>query len=290
MELESPEFLKKVEALNRVIRKIFSGERHGEAPMGLRGQGSLFRDFRPYAGGDDLRYVDWNIFARLDTLVVKQFEEEENPEVFLLLDVSPSMDFGSPHKLDYAKLVAASIGSLVLSNLGTLHVAATPSEVEKDIRAYRGAGQSIGFFKYLGQLGVSAATDPFVQAVDLLSLQKRLTGVVILSDFYDVESLTRMLAFLRHRMARVSCVHVLSREEMEPQDVGSVVVDAETGGGIPVELDRTTLTAYRRAFRRHCVRVEAECKRNEVLYTRVDTTTPFERTVLNLFDANRARR
>jgi uncharacterized protein (DUF58 family) len=233
--------------------------------------------------------VDWNIFARLGTLVVKRFEAEENPEVFLILDASPSMDFGEPTKLDWGRLVAAAVGYIALANFGSVHVAAVPPTESGFALSFRGAGQAMPYFDRLTRIKPVATENALSGVIEFLSVRKRITGAVLISDCYELESLTKLIAFLRHRNARTFCVHTVCHEEMVPASLGTVLVDAETGRTLDLDAGRETLTAYRRAFRRHCLRVEGVCKRYRAGYLRFDTRTPLERAVLDLLKARRLR-
>ena len=105
-----PELLARLERLELVTRKIFRGQMKGERRSRRKGQSVEFADFRSYVAGDDLRLIDWNMYARLDRLIVKLFMEEEDLHFYALVDDSLSMDFGDPTKLTYAKQLAAALG------------------------------------------------------------------------------------------------------------------------------------------------------------------------------------
>jgi uncharacterized protein (DUF58 family) len=109
-----PDLLAQLERLELVTRKVFRGRMKGERRSKRKGQSVEFADFRSYAPGDDLRTIDWNLYARLDKLIVKLFLEEEDLHFYVLIDASRSMDFGEPTKLEYAKQLAASLGFIGL--------------------------------------------------------------------------------------------------------------------------------------------------------------------------------
>src|SRR5215813_10257321 len=111
------EFLAQLERLSLLSRRIFRGRVKGERRSLRRGHSVEFCDYRAYGVGDDLRYVDWNIYGRLDRLHVKLFVDEEDLCLHLLLDASLSMDFGQPTKLAYATKLAAAVGFIGLVNL-----------------------------------------------------------------------------------------------------------------------------------------------------------------------------
>src|ERR1700755_2245291 len=112
--LLSPELLAQLERLELVSRKIFRGRIKGERRSLRKGQSVEFADFRPYVPGDDLRFVDWNTYARLDRLFLKLFLEEEDLHFYTLIDASRSMQFGTPTKFDYARQLAAALGYIAL--------------------------------------------------------------------------------------------------------------------------------------------------------------------------------
>src|SRR3954466_10382777 len=113
-KLLPPDLMAQLERLELVSRKIFRGRMKGERRSKRKGQSVEFADFRGYVPGDDLRFIDWNTYARLDRLFLKMFLEEEDLHFYSLLDSSPSMGFGDPTKLRCAKQLAAALGFIGL--------------------------------------------------------------------------------------------------------------------------------------------------------------------------------
>src|SRR6056297_1253829 len=122
--LLSPELLGRLERLELVSRKVFRGRMKGEHRSKRKGQSVEFADFRNYVPGDDLRMIDWNLYARLDQLFLKLFLEEEDLHLFTLVDASESMNFGTPTKLHVAKQLAAALGYVGLCRADRVSVAA----------------------------------------------------------------------------------------------------------------------------------------------------------------------
>src|ERR1041384_248373 len=116
-QLLSPEFMAKLGALGVVSKKILAGKLRGERRSKKRGESLEFADHRQYSQGDDLRRIDWNLYGRLEKLFLKLFLAEEDLSVYLLIDASRSMDFGSINKFDYARKVAAAVAYIGISNL-----------------------------------------------------------------------------------------------------------------------------------------------------------------------------
>ena len=111
------DFLRKLERLHLVAKRLSWAGAKGEHAVSRKGFSLEFSDYRRYQRGDDLRYVDWNIYRRLDRLLLKVFTAEEEMNIYLLVDTSRSMAEGAPAKLDYAKKVAAALGYIGLKNL-----------------------------------------------------------------------------------------------------------------------------------------------------------------------------
>src|SRR5271168_4512637 len=136
--LLDPEFLTRLEQLELVSRKIFVGRMKGERRSKRKGQSVEFADYRNYVVGDDLRFLDWNLYARLDRLFLRLFMEEEDLHFYILIDNSLSMDFGTPTKLHYAKQVAAALGFIGLVNMDRVVIEAFNEQLTQTMPAVRG--------------------------------------------------------------------------------------------------------------------------------------------------------
>src|ERR687893_221849 len=136
--LLSTEFMARLDQLDVMSRKLLAGKMKGERRSKRRGQSVEFADYRNYVVGDDLRFIDWNINARLDRLFLKLFLEEEDLALYVLLDVSKSCDYGEPNKAEYMKRVAAALGYIGLVNYNRVTIAAVADGVVADTRAMRG--------------------------------------------------------------------------------------------------------------------------------------------------------
>ena len=182
--LLSPELLRQLERLELVSRKIFRGRLKGERRSRRKGQSVEFADFRNYVPGDDLRFIDWNLYARLDKLFLKLFLEEEDLHFHALLDSSNSMDFGDPTKLQYAKQLAAALGFVGLCRsdrvrIETLEQTSAPSPV------LRGRQSVWRMTDYLETLGPSGDTS-LEAGVRNFCLRNPGKGIVILlTDLMD---------------------------------------------------------------------------------------------------------
>src|SRR5213082_2894412 len=122
--LLDPAFMARLDQLDVMSRKMLAGKMKGERRSKRRGQSVEFADYRNYTVGDDLRFIDWNIYARLDRLFLKLFLEEEDLSLYILVDVSKSCDFGTPNKALYLKKVAGALGYVGLVNYNRVNIVA----------------------------------------------------------------------------------------------------------------------------------------------------------------------
>src|SRR3989440_8078857 len=136
--LLDPSFMARLDQLDVMSRKLLAGKMKGERRSKRRGQSVEFADYRNYVVGDDLRFIDWNIYARLERLFLKLFLEEEDLALYILLDVSKSCDYGNPHKAFYIRQVAAALGYVGLVNYNRVTIAAISNDVVSETGALRG--------------------------------------------------------------------------------------------------------------------------------------------------------
>jgi uncharacterized protein (DUF58 family) len=280
--LLEPQFLARLEQLELVSRKIFLGRMKGERRSKRKGQSVEFADYRNYVIGDDLRHLDWNLFARLDRLFIRLFMEEEDLHVYLLIDNSLSMDFGSPTKLHYAKQVAAALGFIGLVNMDRVVVEAFNDRLTQSMPAARGRRSLWRVMDFLQKIEPAGPSD-LRRALRSFSLKCSGKGiVVVLSDFMDKGGYAEALRYLIARQLDVYVIQILSQEEIEPEIVGDLrLVDVEdddvaeiTVSGPLLKRYKQNLTAYRAALYEFCTRRGVAC-----LFT--STQVPFDRLVFS---------
>src|SRR6267378_904528 len=157
--LLDPQFLARLEQLELVSRKIFLGLMKGERRSKRKGQSVEFADYRNYVKGDDLRFLDWNLYARLDRLFIRLFMEEEDLHFYLLIDNSLSMDFGKPTKLHYAKQVAAALGFIGLVNMDRVVVEAFNNRITQSLPPVRGRRSMWRLMEFLQGIEAAGPSD-----------------------------------------------------------------------------------------------------------------------------------
>ncbi len=281
-ELLSAEFLAQLERFALLSRRAFRGRVKGERRSPRKGSSVEFSDYRAYGVGDDIRYVDWNIYGRLDRLYLKLFVDEEDLCLHLLLDASASMDFGEPSKLEYGARLAAALGFVGLVNLERVGVGVLRERMAEGWNPARGRNQVLPLMEFLGRLRPSGPTS-LGDALAQYALRTREAGVaVLISDLMDPAGYERGLKVLLERRFDVHVIHVLAADEMNPSFGGDLrLVDAETGELRDLTLDGEALRVYRQRLHEFLERAEQFCRGKEISYYHVVTDTPVESFVLS---------
>jgi uncharacterized protein (DUF58 family) len=276
----APGFLKTLESLNLMARRVLTQEERGEREGLRRGASVEFADYRHYVSGDELRYVDWNVYARHGELFVKEFSAEESVHTLLLVDASPSMAYGVPSKLDAALELAAALAYIALSNFDSAGLSTVTGEVREVKRFLRGKQAIFEFLDALDHVRPEGRTD---MAKAFQAPIPRLKGralAFLLSDFFDLDGYGPGLRSLQAQRLQLCALHLVAREEVEPPDRGRVqLVDLETGQRLDAALTPAAVDAYLARFRRHADEVERFCISREIPYVRLRADTPIEKKV-----------
>jgi uncharacterized protein (DUF58 family) len=281
--LLTPEVLRKLEALELVSRKVRSGRQRGDRLSKRKGRGAEFADFRPYSSGDDLRFLDWGLFARFERLFLRLFLEDEDLQVHLLLDASASMGFGTPQKLLFAKRVAAAIGFVGLVNLDRVTVTAFADKPLGRSPLFRGRPALPRLLAHLDALEPAGAGD-FTRSMRAIAPTLAGRGVVVvLSDFLDRGGFADGLRFVAARGLDVVAVQVLSPDEVEPDVTGDLrLTDAEDGTAAEVTVTTDLLDRYRRSLAAFRAALAGACNRLGIVFLSATSDTAFDRVVTGL--------
>jgi uncharacterized protein (DUF58 family) len=279
--LLSPEFLGQLEQLELVTRKVFLGRMKGERRSKRKGQSVEFADYRNYVVGDDLRFLDWNLYARLDRLFLRLFMEEEDLHFYLLIDNSLSMDFGNPTKLHYARQVAAALGFIGLTNLDRVMVRAFNDNLIESLPALRGRRS---LWRLLGFLDQLQPAGPSNLARALRTFTLRCSGkgiVVVLSDFMDKNGYEEALRYLVARQMDVYVIQILAQEEIDPDLTGDIkLVDIEDDDTAELTVSLPLLRRYQENLASYQTALHDFCTRRGVSFLATTTANPFDRLVL----------
>ncbi len=277
--LLSPDLLARLERLELVSRKVFRGRMKGERRSKRKGQSVEFADFRNYVPGDDLRLIDWNLYARLDQLFLKLFLEEEDLHLFALVDASESMNFGNPTKLRVAKQLAAALGYVGLCRADRVRVAALGSAGRR-APVLRGRASLWKLLQYLDSVE-SGDNVSLADGVKDFVLRNSGTGVaVLISDLMDKQGYESALRMLIGRRMDVFVMHVLSPEEIDPPLRGDRrLIDIEDGDNAEVTINSYVLEKYKQTVKSFIGSVKAFCNRRSIVYIPVSTEIPVETIV-----------
>ena len=221
--------LVQLERLSLLSRRSFRGRVKGERRSPRKGISVEFSDYRQYGIGDDLRYVDWNVYARLDRLYLKLFVDEEDLCLHLLLDASASMGFGEPSKLEHAAKLASALGFVGLVGLERVGVGVVRERMAEGFSPARGRSQVLPLMDFVGRLRPGGATS-LNDGLAAYVLRSREAGLaVLISDLMDPTGYERGLKALLERRFDVHVIHVLAPEEMNPGFGGDLrLLDSET--------------------------------------------------------------
>ncbi len=249
-----------------------------------------FAEYRPYTPGDDLRHVDWNLFARTERTYLKRYRGETNSQLTLLLDASNSMQFTSHRltKLDYTRFLAAALFYLAIHNQrDPAGLIVFDDEVRNFIRPSTRQGQLPRLFAALEAAQPRARTDFAKPLAHFQQLLHRRGIVLIVSDFYDSpEALIKTIEPLRYHGSEVVLFHVLDPREIHPDLRGpTLLVDLETGQRLEVIPDYLK-GPYRQKMDDHLAQLRDRTQAAGMSYHRFTTDQPLD-AVLTAYLATR---
>ena len=281
-DLLSREFLAKLDALDVLSMKIFQGKMQGERRSKRRGVSVEFADHRPYAVGDDLRFVDWNAYARLEQLFLKLFIEEQDLTVHVLMDSSASTAEGLPSKEVALKKLAAALSYVGLVNNNRLTLSLFAEGLVGQLANLRSRASVHRMAQFL-LAREAGGTSTFERACKELEASRTGSGVmVVLSDFLFKEGYASGLRRLISRQYDLYVIQVLSPQELEPPLSGDLrLVDIEDGDGAEVTMSATLLKFYKRNLAAYCNELKDFCARRGASYVLTDSAQPVESLVLS---------
>jgi uncharacterized protein DUF58 len=268
----------------------------GEHMARRRTSGIEFSDYRQYSAGDDLRRVDWNAYARLGTLHVRQAQAEHDTVLYILLDGSPSMDFGKPTKFLVARRLAAALGYVALTHLDAV-VMTTPGAIgmrngefgmrnkdESNSQSeFRGRAESGDMFRALQGLrtGSVADFDGLLAGWTAARGQGRIAVVIsdLLLDGYRLG--------VKHLVSagfQVVVLQLLSPEELAPPDLGDLeLIDSETNANMDIYLGKEGLAEYNKQLHAWLDSCQSWCRSQGANYLLLQSDWDIERILLDMF-------
>ncbi len=283
-EIFDEAFLKEIEKLYIISKKVFAGRLRAERRTKKLGSGVEFAEHRDYTPGDDFRYIDWNIYGRMDRLFLRLFEEEEDLHVYILLDVSNSMTMGDPPKFYYGMQLGAALAYIALSNLDRVGIVPLADRVVGRLPPTRGVGTIFKIFEFLKQTPIGGPTQLEPSLRTFIHQNQRRGVAVLLSDFYDPAGYREAINTLRYNKYETYVVQVYDLKEVRPQLMGDLnLVDCETGEAREITVSPKLLTDYAREHDRYCQEIERFCTERGVPFFRTHTGLPFQDLILEIF-------
>ncbi len=276
--------LRKLNQLTLVAARIRAGAIKGERRSSRRGTSVEFADYRDYTPGDDLRRLDWNIYARLDRPFIKLFEEEEDLAVYVLVDGSRSMDWGEAgsHKFGYAQRLAAGLGAIALASGDVLSIGLLQDgRVSAEFGPLRSQASLNRLFDFLERLLPGGATD-LNRSLQAYSLRPHRAGLVILiSDLLAPGGWENGLRQLLGQGHEAALVHLLAPDELDPPLTGDLqLLDIETGHAQDISLDGGLHNLYCSRVQAWLQTIRTDCRRSGVRYQHLSTSQPWDQALL----------
>lgn len=281
-ELLDARFMARLDSLDVLSRKILQGKMQGERRSKKRGQSVEFADHRPYVAGDDLRFVDWNVYGRLDQLFLKLFLAEQDLTVHLLTDVSMSMSVGDPSKAQFVKRLSAALGYVSLVNNNRVTISLFADGVRVRLANMRGRAYLPQMAEMLLTADCGGSSD-FEKACRDAESRRIGSGItIVLSDFLFKQGYEATLRRLIGARYDLYVIQVLSPQEIEPKLVGDLkLLDIEDADVAEITVSSALLKYYRRNLAAYCAELNEFCTRRGAVYVRANSADSVESLVLN---------
>jgi uncharacterized protein (DUF58 family) len=279
--------LASVEDLPLLAQTVVEGFLDGLHRSPFLGYSTEFASYRQYVQGDNLRHLDWKVWARSDALYVKQFEDDTNYRGQIYLDTSASMDFGTgpANKFTYGRLLAAALTHLMILQRDAPGLVLFGPDSRQALPCAASRNQAMELFAALARAQAGGQT---IIGQDLFGIVQAVVrrGIsVVISDFFTTDdSGFELLRQLHAHRQETLVFHLLSPEELELPETGEwILEDSETGEERIVHLDEVR-TSYRERLNTFCDRVKTECQSYEFDYVRLSTGEPLDQALMNYLE------
>ncbi|MFH1849910.1 MAG: DUF58 domain-containing protein [archaeon] len=251
-------YLQQLRRFDLIVKKRVTSKYTGARSSVAEGRGILFKDHRIYVPGDDIRLVDWKVFARTDDLYLKRYEEERNLEVHIVLDASNSMNFGKVKKFDYASMLGVGFAYLSMKNNEKFRFSTFADDLQS-FKSKRGMGQLASMVDFLNNLQMGGAVKFDSMAARYKKLIQSRSVIFVISDFmFPVKAIKDGLAFLSKH--DVSAIQVLDPVEKNLSLQGDFKLkDLETNELLRAYITPRLKQNYRERLNQHNLAIEQEC-------------------------------
>lgn len=276
-----PIFLKQLDQFKLAMKKKTSSIYSGEQESREMGHGLVFKDFREYIPGDDIRYIDWKVYARTNKFYIKNFEEEREMSVHIILDASHSMDFGNPQKFEYAAKIGLGIVYLAAQNNQKTHF----SLFSKNLETLKTNGKS-SILKIINRLNSTKPKHETRFSDALLDYDKKIKSksmVIIISDFlFEIPELENVLLKLKRN--DIVLVQILDQKERLLQFEGDTILkDSETNLLLRTYISERLRKKYVSDLNNHINEIESTCRKLNMRFLTTTNNIPFFETFFQVF-------
>ncbi len=298
-DLLDPALMSRLSQLDVTSRKVFAGKMRGERKSKRRGESVEFAEHRPYTIGDDIRYIDWNIYGRLDRLFLKLFLADEDLSLGILIDTTASMDCGEPSKFHFAQQAAAAFAYIGLVNLNRVtlnaigNIRAEENAADGDelraitpLRNLRGRRRLADVERWMCALDPGGTGD-FTDTARRIALSRTGRGVMlVISDFLYKDGYEQGLRYLSGRGFDLVLIQVLSPQEVDPIGTNAVAGDlrfrdAEDGEKCEVTLAAPLMKRYKAGLTAYCDQLREFCSRRDITMMAVQSDLPIDTLLLD---------
>jgi uncharacterized protein (DUF58 family) len=274
-------FLRKLDRLALLTKRAMAGDMQGERRSPRRGSSVEFADFRPYVSGDDIRQIDWNLYARAERFFLKLFVAEEELTIHLLVDNSASMDWGDPNKLLYARRAAGAFGYIALSSLDRVTVTAFADATARQLPSVRGKRGALPLFDFLQKLPAGTSGNLLGACRRYIQSARNAGPLLLCSDLMD-PNWEEALRALTSRPFEITILHILAPQEVNPAFDGDFrLIDAEGGDPVEITADIDVLRRYDANLRSWRQEIETFCNGRGITYIFVNTAIPIDEFVMS---------
>ncbi len=281
-ELLDPKFMARLDSLDVLSRKILQGKLQGERRSKRRGQSVEFADHRAYVVGDDLRFVDWNVYGRLEQLVLKLFLEEQDLTIHVLADTSASMGVGEPSKDLFARRLAAALGYISVVNNNRLTLSLFGDGLRMQLANMRGRG----YLSQMAELLLTSECDGFSDfekaCRDVVTGRIGSGVTIVISDFLFKQGYENGLRRLLGARYDLYVIQVLSPQEITPEMAGDLkLLDIEDADAAEITVSSALLKYYKRNLAAYCDELKNFCTNRGAVYVQANSADSIEALVLN---------
>ncbi|MBN2459291.1 DUF58 domain-containing protein [Candidatus Woesearchaeota archaeon] len=267
-------FLKELDRFNIILKRRVLSRFHGERQSRALGHGLIFADYKDYVPGDDFRAIDWKIYSRTDKFFVKQFEEERNMTVHIIVDASGSMKYGRKiSKFDYASMIGMGFAYMALRNNEKFNFSTFSDELNY-LRARKGMNQLLNILGMLEKLKVEGKSELGKTLDEYKKYMHSKSFIVIISDFlYDLEDIKNVLA--RYTKHEVVAIQVLDPDERKLPMYGDMILeDSELHSKLRTFISNRLIKGYRDKIEYHIHAIKSTCEHLGYDFISITTDMP----------------